>query len=265
MKKLKNVLYLIGLYFKVNLASAMEYRSSFLLQAFGMAISNGTFVFFWWIAFSQINKPIGGYDFNDVMFIWALASSAFGASNILFANMTRITSIIVSGELDTFLLQPKDALVSLLCSRTALSAWGDLLYGFVLMALTQGGNGMAWLMFLIGIVIGGLLITAVCVTAHTFAFYFGDASLFGGMALEFIINFCIYPEGIYRGFVRVLMLSVLPASFIVHIPLKLARSFHPAMLLLLLAFSAVYCFAAYKFFYHGLKKYESGNLIITRM
>jgi ABC-2 type transport system permease protein len=124
---------------------------------------------------------------------------------------------------------------------------------------------MAWLMFLIGIVIGGLLMTAVSVTAHTFAFYFGDASLFGGMALEFIINFCIYPEGIYRGVVRVLMLSVIPASFIVHMPLKLARSFDPVTLIILLAFSALYCFMSYKFFYHGLKKYESGNLIITRM
>jgi len=84
MKKLKNILYLIGLYFKVNLASAMEYRSSFLMQAFGMALSNATFIFYGWIAFSQIGGRIGGYDFKDVMFIWALTSSAFGASNILF-------------------------------------------------------------------------------------------------------------------------------------------------------------------------------------
>ena len=265
MKRFKNTFHLIGLYFKVNLSSALEYRSSFLLQAFGMAISNGTFVFFWWIAFSQIGGRIGGYDFNDVMFIWALTSSAFGASNILFANMTRITHIIVSGELDTFLLQPKDALISLLCSRTALSAWGDLLYGFVLIALTQGTDSMAWLMFFVGIVIGGLLMTAIAVTAHTFTFYFGDASLIGGMALEFIINFCIYPEGIYRGFVRILMLSVIPASFIVHLPLSLARSFRAGLLLLLIAFSFLYCFTAYKFFYVGLKKYESGNLIVTRM
>jgi ABC-2 type transport system permease protein len=264
-KKLKSVFRLIGLYFKVNLASALEYRSSFLMQTFGMAINNGAFVFFWWIAFSRIGGRIGGYDFRDVMFIWALSSSAFGASNILFANMTRITRIIVSGELDAFLLQPKDVLISLLCSRTALSAWGDLIYGFVLMALTQGTDGMAWLMFLLGIVTGGLLMTAVSVMAHTFTFYFGDASLIGEMGLSFIVNFCIYPEGIYRGFVRVLMLSVLPASFIVHIPLRLARAFHPGLLLILLAFSVLYCFAAYRFFYHGLKKYESGNLMITRM
>jgi len=112
-KSLKNIFRLIGLYFKVNLASAMEYRGSFLLQAFGMALSNGSFVFFWWIAFQQIDGTIGGYDFRDVMFIWAVTSSAYGVSNILFANMNAITRLIVSGELDTFLVQPKDTLINL--------------------------------------------------------------------------------------------------------------------------------------------------------
>ena len=265
MKNLKNIFRLVGLYFRVNLASAMEYRASFLLQVFGMALSNGTFIFFWWIAFQQIGGRIGGYDFRDVMFIWAVASSAFGASNILFANMNAITRLIVTGELDTFLLQPKDVLINLLCARTSLSAWGDLTYGFILMAFTHGGDGSAWGMFLVAIVVGGLLMTAVSVSAHTFTFYFGDASLIGGMALEFIIDFCIYPEGIYKGFVRVLMMTLVPASFIVHVPLKLARSFNPIRLGILLAVSALYCWLAYRFFYRGLKRYESGNLIITRM
>lgn len=265
MKNLKSIFRLIGLYFKVNLASAMEYRGSFLLQAFGMALSNGSFIFFWWIAFQQIEGTIGGYDFRDVMFIWASASSAYGAANILFANMNAITRIIVSGELDIFLVQPKDTLISLLCARTSLSAWGDLAYGFILMAFTHGGDLSSWGMFLMSIVIGGMLITAVCVSAHTLTFYFGDASLISGMAMEFVINFCIYPEGIYRGFVKAIMLSLIPASFIVHIPLKLARNFDPKWLVILLAVSALYCGLAYRFFYTGLRKYESGNLIITRM
>lgn len=264
-KSLKNIFRLIGLYFKVNLASAMEYRGSFLLQAFGMALSNGSFVFFWWIAFQQIDGTIGGYDFRDVMFIWAVTSSAYGVSNILFANMNAITRLIVSGELDTFLVQPKDTLINLLCARTTLSAWGDLAYGFILMIFTHGSDAGAWGMFLIAIVIGGLLMTAVCVSAHTLTFYFGDASLVGGMAMEFMINFCIYPEGIYRGFVRVIMLSVIPTSFIVHIPLKLARNFHPGWMAALVAVSALYCCLAYRFFYKGLRRYESGNLLITRL
>lgn len=265
MKKQTTVFQLILLYFKVNLASAMEYRGSFLLQAFGMAISNATFVFFWWIAFAQVGGHIGGYSFNDVMFIWALCSSAFGFAHIFFGNLNYITRIIVSGELDTFLLQPKDILISLLCAKTSLSAWGDLAYGFVLLSLTWGADLAAWGIFLAGILIGGLLMTAIAVIAHTFTFFLGDASLVGGMALEFIINFCIYPEGIYRGFVRALMYTAIPAAFIVHIPLRLAIKFDLVWVLILLGASVLYCSTAYFFFCHGLKKYESGNLIITRM
>lgn len=264
-KRLKAVFGLIGLYFKVNLASAMEYRSAFLLQVFSMALSNGSFVFFWWIAFNQIGGPIGGYDFRDVMFIWATTSSAFGAAHILFANMNSITRLIVSGELDTFLLQPKNVLISLLCAKTALSAWGDLLYGFVLMSLTQGGDLMAWAMFLCGLILGGLLMTAIAVTAHTLTFYFGDASLAGSLAFEFIINFNIYPQGIFPDFVRILMATAIPVLWMVHIPLQLARRFNGWLFLALLAMTLLYGLLAYVFFYRGLRRYESGNLIITRM
>jgi ABC-2 type transport system permease protein len=60
---MKRHLKIILRYFQVNLASAVEYRASFLMQAFGMALSNATFVFFWWVAFSQVGGRIGGYDF----------------------------------------------------------------------------------------------------------------------------------------------------------------------------------------------------------
>ena len=253
------------LYFKVNLASAMEYRASFLTQAFGMALSNATFIFFWWVAFSQVGGRIGGYEFRDVMFVWALCSTAFGLSHVLFANANQLTRLIVSGELDTFLLQPCNLLMNVCCARTSLSADGDFLYGFVLMALTQGGDAAAWLFFALGVPVGALLITAIGLTAHTLTFMFGDASVAGGMSQEFVVNFCIYPEGIYHHAVRGLMYSLIPASFIVHVPLRLARGFSAGWLLLWLAASAAYCAFAVWFFYRGLRKYESGNLIITRL
>ncbi len=262
---MKKHLRIIWKYFQVNLASAMEYRSSFWMQSLGMALSNATFVFFWWVAFSQVGGRIGGYDFRDVMFIWALTSSAFGLSNILFANASQLTRLIVTGELDTFLLQPCNVLVNILCARTSLSAYGDLVYGLVLMALTQGGDGQAWLFFALGVPIGALLMAAIALMAHTLTFYFGDASMAGSMSLEFVVNFCIYPEGIYQTAVRSLMYSLIPAAFIVHVPLKLARSFAPSLLLIWFLAAAAYCVLSVWFFYRGLKKYESGNMIVTRL
>lgn len=262
---MKNTLLLIGKYFRVNLSSALEYRASFVMQAFGMALNNLTFVFFWFIAFEKLGGDIGGYAFADVMFIWGTMSSAFGLALIVFGGARDLTNLIVSGELDTFLLQPKDVLLSCICSRTSLSAWGDFAYGFALIAFTQGGSGGAWLFFLLAVPVGALLVTAVMISAHALTFYLGQASIIGGMALDFVINFCIYPAGIYHQGVRVLMMTLLPAGFIVHIPLQMARGFTPLTFALWLGGSALYCVLSWVLFYRGLKKYESGNLIVTRM
>ena len=129
-------------YARLNLMSAAEYRASFLGAALGMLLNNSTFVFFWWVAFGYAGESIGGYSFDDVMFIWAASSTAYGLAHVFFDGVRGLSRTIVQGELDIFLLQPKPPLLSLACSKTDFTSWGDLLYGFVLMALT-GQNGAA--------------------------------------------------------------------------------------------------------------------------
>jgi len=265
MNRIQTYLRLTAAYIRVNIAASLEYRASFLVQALGMFASNASFVFFWWVAFAQIGGRIGSYDFRDVMFIWAVSSTAFGLATVIFGNMNRITALIVTGELDTFLLQPKNVLLSLLLSRSSLTSWGDIVYGVVLLTISQGNDPSVWPPYIIGVLLGSLLFTAIAVTAHTFTFFFGDASFVGSLALEFVINFCIYPVGIYPYAVRFLMYSLVPAAYIVHVPLQLARSFSWEVLALEIVVTVCYvCFAIW-FFNQGLKRYESGNLIITRM
>ena len=261
---MKKHLKIIACYFRLNLASSLEYRASFFTQAFGMALSNSSFIFFWWIAFQQIGGTIAGYDFEDVLFIWAVASSAYGFAKILFNNASRLTHLIVTGELDTFILQPCNILINLLCARTSLAAYGDLLYGFVIMSVVYTTDPAAWLWFIAGMVIGGLIFTAISLTFHTLSFYWGDASVIEQMAVEFSINFSVYPDKIYAPAIRALMYSVIPMGFAVHIPLRLTDSFSPLLVLASIGGTMLYCLLAGCFFYLGLRRYESGNVIVTR-
>jgi len=249
----------------LNLASALEYRASFFTQAFGMALSNSSFIFFWWVAFEQIGGSIAGYSLKDVLFIWAVTSSAFGLANILFENASRLTGLIVTGELDTFLLQPCNILLNILCARTSLSAYGDFVYGLVLMFLFHAANPVAWLWFTTGVIIGGLLFTGIALTAHTLSFYWGDATVLGQMAMEFAINFSIYPDKIYAPAVRALMYSLIPTGLAVHIPVRLMREFSPWLAFASLGGTILYCLISGCFFYRGLRRYESGNVIVTRL
>lgn len=262
---MKKHLKIMACYFRLNLSSALEYRSSFLIQTLGMALNNSAFIFFWWVAFGQLGQEIAGYSFQDVMFIWAGTSAAFGFSDIVFGNTRSLSRLIITGELDTFLLQPCNTLVNVIFAKTNLSAYGDLLYGFILMGLMHGTNGVAWGWFLVVMVVGGLLMCAVTLSAHVLTFYFGDASLIGSMVSEFLVNFSIYPETIYGPVMRAIMYSIIPAGFIVHVPMRLTHGFRLDLVVLLAAASALYCSFAAWFFYRGLRRYESGNLIVTRL
>lgn len=262
---MKKHLKIFACYFRLNFASALEYRASFFTQAFGMAISNSSFIFFWWIAFRQIGGTIAGYSFEDVLFIWAVISSGFGLSHVLFANVAGLTKLIVTGELDAFLLQPCNIIVNILCAKTNLSAYGDFMYGFVIMFIFYPGNGVAWLWFLCGLVLSAVLITAVNLMANTLSFYFGEAALVGDMAMEFMINFSIYPEKIYAPAIRAIMYSLLPAGIAVHIPLRLFQQFSPGMAAVAFGATLLYCVASGLFFLRGLRRYESGNVIVTRL
>jgi ABC-2 type transport system permease protein len=144
------------------------------------------------------------------------------------------------------------------------TAWGDLLYGVILMALIRVDGGM-WLMFSVGIFTAALLITSIAVFGHSLTFFFGNMETVGRTLWEFTITFSIYPEVIFKGPVKFIIMTVLPIGFITHIPLRLANEFSWGTFLLLFGVTAAYGLFSFLFFMAGLKKYESGNLIVTRM
>ncbi len=261
----KKILRIFRRYFKLNLSAQMEYRASFIVQVFGMVLNNASFIVFWGVLFSTMGGSIAGYGMRDVMFLWAVASSAFGFCYILFYNVGRISHLIITGELDTYLLQPVPVLANILGASTQASAWGDFIYGWVLFFIFWGLNIKALTIFMMAILIGGFVFTGIQIMAHTLTFYIGNAQLIVGSAFNFMVSFSIYPEGIFSGVVRAAVYSILPAAFVTHIPLALIMDFSVGKLIFWLCGAALYCTLSVLFFYRGLRKYESGNLIITRM
>jgi len=242
----------------------MEYRVSFLVQCFGMILNNSAFIFFWWILFKNVNT-IGGYGFKDEMMLWAIMSTSFGLCFVAFGNVNQITRMILNGELDTYLLQPKDPLINILCSKTIVSAWGDTLYGVILFFIIKGLDIRGFLLFMLFCITGALIFTSVLVTFHALSFYAGNTEGLAQTVTEFFISFSIYPEGIFNNAVKSILYTVIPVAFIVYIPAKIINQFSIVMLLEVLGAAVLWMVIAYTMFYRGLKKYESGNLIINKL
>jgi len=255
---------LIGMYFKFNLSASMEYRTSFLLQTIGMIINNASFIFFWWILFENV-KSIGGYGFEQVMMLWAFSSASYGISFVLFGNLKNLSRMIMNGELDTYLLQPKDVLINIISSSTVISGWGDIFYGIILYIGICGFNLGSFLLFLIFSLVGALIFTSTLVFANSLTFYMGNAQGISSLILEFFITFSIYPEGIYKGITKLLIYTVVPAAFISLVPVRILTTFSWEWSLLLLLALVIWTTFSYWFFQRGLRKYESGNLIISKL
>lgn len=64
-----------------------------------------------------------------------LASSVYGYSRVMFGRAFNISELIINGQLDTFLVQPKNVFLSVITSDSKISAIGDLIYGYICLTI----------------------------------------------------------------------------------------------------------------------------------
>jgi ABC-2 type transport system permease protein len=265
MSTMRSTLRLAGHYFRFNLSAGMAYRAAFLTQVFGMVLNNSMFIIFWLILFEQVGGNIKGYGLEDVMFLWSLAASGFGIAQVFMGNGRHVSRIIYSGELDVYLLQPKPVVVNLVASRMVVSGWGDLVYGIVLFFVTQPLTIYTVGLFILFSVLMALVVTALRLAYHSLTFFLGNAESLANLATEMIISFMIYPGSIFKGPTVWILHSIVPAALVAYIPARLIKSFDPIVFAVLLAADTVLITLALLAFRRGLKVYESGNRMGTRV
>lgn len=263
-KRRTSVLTLLAAYLRLNTSAAMEYRASFFVQVFGMVLNNSAFIVFWLMLFDRIGGEIAGYGFRDVMFLWSLAATGYGISVVLMGNASRLSRIIYAGELDVYLLQPKPVLPNLLFSRMQVSGIGDFAYGVILFAFTQPITVAGVALYTLFALLAGLIFAALRVFYHSLTFYFGNAEDFASTASEMSVAFTSYPD-VFHGATRWLLHSLIPAGLIAFVPAELFREFHAVTFMLLVLGDAAIISTAVFVFRRGLRRYESGNRIGTRL
>ncbi|AZN43696.1 hypothetical protein EJC50_13510 [Paenibacillus albus] len=248
---------------KVNLASAMEYRLSFFMLAGMMFINNFMWLFFWSLFFSRF-QVVNGWDLSDVMMLWAIGAGGFGWANILFGNFNQIAPIVSGGQLDVYLSQPKPVLLNVLASRMSLTAVGDFLFSLTIYGWVGDHSLRGLLLFLASLLISGLLIMGVTLIAGCFSFYVGNSDGIARQVFNSFLALSTYPSDIFRGFAKALLFSIIPAGFISYLPIGLLRDFDAEFVLEAISVTVGFLAISIVFFHKGLKKYSSGNAITLR-
>lgn len=259
----KNQLRVCVLSVKYNIMREMINKVTFLTNILFMMLNNASFIIQWVILF-RIKEDIGGYTINEVMLLWGLAASSFGLARILFARVFSLPELIINGKLDTYLVQPKNVLLSVMTSATNTSAIGDLLYGIVIICIFSFSIGR-FLLFLFFTVTGAVIGTAFALLMGSLSFWLVRAELFGNNMVNILINFSTYPDGIFKGAVRFLLYLIIPVGMSVYLPVHIMMDFDLVNLLAVLGYTALISAVSAFVFYRGLRRYSSSNLMEARM
>lgn len=253
---------------KTNLLAAMEYRVAFLMQVFGMMLNNAVYFIFWVIFFDRFEQ-INGWGVVDMFLLYGIVALAFGAGTYLFGNSLHLAGIIANGELDYYLSLPKPVLLHVLSSRSVASSAGDFLFGLLSFAVAVAITGEFSLGMALRYVLAALCATTVAVSflvlVQSLAFWTGSSSLLSSSAVNAIITFAIYPITLFEGSAKLILFTVIPAAFVGALPAEFVRAFAWENLGLLLLGAVTFLALAIGVFHLGLRRYESGSAIQTRM
>jgi len=198
------------------------------------------------------------------MTLYGIVAFGFGAATVVCGNAFLVARVITRGDLDYYLALPADPLVHLLVSRMSLSTWGDLIFGLAIFLVAAPGRWGSLPLFLLLGLIAGLILVAFSVLVGSLAFWVGNADNLAMQAINALITFGLYPVEIFPGVVRVLLYTLIPAAFIGSVPAALLANFNWGRLATLVAFTAGIMLAARWVFQRGLRRYESGNIVMVR-
>jgi ABC-2 type transport system permease protein len=255
---------ILGMNFKYNIAKEMENRCSFILRIAFMLLNNILFIV-QLIVFFSFKNTIGGCDFKDVLMLWAVLSASYGISHLFFENVYFIPNLIVTGKLDAYITQPLNILWNISISRTNPSTFGDLIYGTVLAFISSGVDFYKILLFIICSFLGAIIMTAFSVIASSLTFW-----LKRGEQIAYSLDFTVltlgtYPEGIFKGFIKILLYTVIPVGFMFYTPLRVILNYDLFSLFIVILVALFSTLLAFYIFNKGLKRYSSSNLMNARV
>lgn len=248
---------------KMVLESAFMFRASFIVQVIGMFFNDAAWLSLWYIFFKAI-PAINGWGFDQMVLLFAFACVVIGALEVFFDGLSEISHYVVTGQLDIYLTMPKNLLWLVAVGKTDIAALGDLFFGLVLMIYAFWFAPLKILWFCLVCGLSLILFLDFMLIIQSLAFWFGDIEYMAKQLIHMLIGFMIRPQSTFTGGLKVLMMTIIPAFFMVTVPLDLLIQFSWSYCGILLVSVIVGTTIALTIFSRGLSKYESGNLMLPR-
>ncbi len=261
---LRYYLRLLWTFIKMNIKSQMQYKKAFFMQVFGMILNDVAFLILWYLLFNNFKTSFAakGIDFNNIVLIWAIGASSFGLMHAVFGGFRNLVNIIITGKLDNFLLYPANTLFLAGTSLSDISAWGDLVYGYIIFILFLPLNFISILLFTYFIILASIFFASVLILLSSITFFIGNSEQLKETIFNATISFATYPEKFFTGPIKIMLFTFIPVGLGIYIPVRVITHFNITLFFISTISTVVLFVFSIFIFGIGLKKYESTSLMI---
>lgn len=261
--EVRNQFKVVFLSIKYSVMRELLNTFTFFSNVIFMMLNNASMIIQWIVLFS-LRENMGGYTFKEVLLLWGMASATFGFSRFFFYKAFSLSSIINSGKLDSYIVQPKNILISIITSDISVSALGDLLYGYI-MLIFYGLSVKSFILFTYFVITGGIIIAAISIILNSLSFWFGNTDVIADTGNHLMTNFATYPDGIFKGIAKALLFTLIPVGISNYIPVHVIVNFDLNLFLINTCVCIFLIYFAFIIFYRGLRRYSSSNLMSSRI
>jgi ABC-2 type transport system permease protein len=252
----------IYLQFKAQyLKTQMEYKANFIMMVLSGIIMRGLLMGVVFVLFYNI-PDIAGWQEGEVYLILGFIILTEGLHNIFAEGIWHIPALVFRGGLDVMLSRPISPLYQIISYEIGLQGIGNIIVGVISLGL--GLSSMGWvtpfsvILCIFFTFTGTVLRLSYNLISLSHAFWIHGGLMNAGFLVHSIGELAKYPVTIYPGWMRFILLIIIPAGFIGFVPALIIRGDEVLLYSMVLAiFTVLYFFAARAVFYRGVKRYES--------
>jgi ABC-2 type transport system permease protein len=260
MNKLYNWLALAASYVNLNLRSHLEYRGAFFSQVVAMIINDALWLIFWSLFFKRF-PVLHGWDFKDVITVWGVTAAGYGLATALCGNALSLPTLVLRGQLDSWLLYPRALLPHLVLGKMSATSWGDAIFGYCVYIAFVQPDLEHFLLFGLFTLTTTVLLIGFFVLTGSLSFVIGNAESITEQWRFSLITFSTYPATLFHGSVKLLLYSFIPAGFVSYMPAEALKTSSVTLTLVTIFGALSMLGLGFVAFYAGLRRYESGNLM----
>jgi ABC-2 type transport system permease protein len=252
----------IYLQFKAQyLKTQMEYTVNFWMMAISGIIMRGLLMVVVFVLYRNI-PDIAGWREGEVYLILGFIIISEGLHNIFFDGIWHIPMLVFRGGLDVMLCRPISTLYQIISYEIGLQGVGNVIIG--LFSVGLGLTLMGWLtplsiaLCILFIFTGTILRMSYNIISLSNVFWIHGGMQTAAFMVHSVGELARYPITIYPGWLRFILLFVIPAGFIGYVPALIIRGEHIILYTVAVLVMTVLFFLLARFvFYRGVRRYES--------